>query len=883
MTIDEIYKKGNLSIRSYHVCKYNDIETIFDLKKYFIKYKSFVKFRNCGRKSDEELIKLCNSYYLEGVDLFDNEIQEKVLENPIKKIINELTRVQREVINSFILVNTNSLSVRSKNGISLHLNGNLKIKNFAEQILISDNFIVRKIKNVGAKCIPEIEIYISIIKEFLIEVSQSVDEKHLISLKNNFLIQRTFSISKIPSEILESESIFLLTDFLLNQNALYEETHTVIVKKAFKIYQDQKELTLDYIADEVNLTRERVRQIRKICLDDLFSKLLFIQNFNDDLFQKYNVDINSNQIEINSNIVDIINNTNKTNLSREFITYILFAYLCEKFTLIGNIEDVMQPTYFNARNRHNWNNFFLIEKELVAEIDFYALTNDIESRISDRVEESYSFSFKSYLSKFLNYDNIEILDLAFPIAEKMVNDEFELYLDLDENIIFKRNTNKQAYEYSYEALEQLGKPSKVKGILEKVLELHPNYNTDEAKIRVSMKRKNGFVPIGRKSVFGLKKWEKELDNFKGGTIRTISEEFLLNFNEPQHKKEIEKYVKQFRPKTNANSIYNNLYIDESNTFVFYENYYIGLSSKKYPDNYKTLSKTASSIKHTWEESLEIIKEFTNKEKRLPYSSGCPKSEEKLYRWFNIQKRKCSDGTLEKEKVKLITEIANRFPQINKKQSSNSTIQNKPNTHTNRNKYSLSKLNNFIREHKKIPDSRVIKEKNLYQFYYRNKKNIEKLNILTIDERELIHLIKKYGSANRSSKYTINDLISFFKENERIPDPKAEKDLYHYYHRQKRKLSNLNVFSENELKLIKLIELYKSTSLRVVHNIQELINFVSINKRLPSSKNINESKLYQFYYRKKQLFNNQELTQEEEIQFIEVAKLLQNIKYENKGN
>jgi hypothetical protein len=879
MTIDEIYKKGNLSIRSYHVCKYNDIQTIFDLKNHFIKYKSFVKFRNCGRKSDEELIKLCNSYYLEGVNLFDNEIQEKVLENPIKKIINGLTRVQREVINSFILVNTSSLSVRSKNGVSLHLNGNLKIKNFAEQILISDNFTVGKIKNVGAKCIPEIEIYISIIKDFLIEVSQSVDEKYLISLKNNFLIQRTFSISKIPSKILESESIFLLTDFLLNQNALYDETHTIIVKKAFKIYQDQKELALDDIADEVNLTRERVRQIRKICLDDLFGKLSFIQNFNDDLFQKYNVDINSNQIEINSDIVDIINSTNKTNLSREFITYILFAYLCEEFTLIGNIEDVMQPTYFNARNRHNWNNFFLVEKELVTEIDFYALTNDIESRISDRIEESYSFSFKSYLSKFLNNNNIEILDLAFPIAEKIVNDEFELYLDLDENIIFKRNTNKQAYEYSYEALEQLGKPSKVKGILEKVLELHPNYNTDEAKIRVSMKRKNGFVPIGRKSVFGLKKWEKELDNFKGGTIRTISEEFLLNFNEPQHKKEIEKYVKQFRPKTNANSIYNNLYIDESNTFVFYENYYIGISSKKYSNDFKILSKTASPSKHTWEESLEILKDFTDKENRLPNSSGCPESEKKLYRWFNIQKVKCYDGKLDKIKENLIQEFDEKFAQINRNKSSNSTTISKEKKDTNRNKYSLTELISFIIEHKKIPDSRIIEERNLYQFYYRNKKNLQQNSTLTIEEGELIHLIKKYGSANRNSKYSINDLISFFKENERIPDPKAEKDLYHYYHRQKRKLSNLNVFSENELKLINLIELYKSTSLRVVHNIQELINFVSINKRLPSSKNINESKLYQFYYRKKQLFNNQELTQEEEIQFIEVAKLLQNIKYE----
>jgi hypothetical protein len=587
MIIAEIYRKGDISVRSYNVCKYNNLNTVKDLREYYYKHKSFSKLRNCGRKSDEELIEIC---YKDKFEHLGNQETEIKIKNSLEIIILELTRVQREVINSFILVNTNNLSVRSKNAIMLYLRKNLKIKNFTERILLSDNFNVNNINNVGAKCVPELEIYISKIKDFLIDVSQSVDEKHLISLKNDFLIQRTFPISNIPSEILESESIFLLTDFLLNQNALYNDTHTIIVKKAFKIYQDQKELTLDDIADEVNLTRERVRQIRKICLDNLFSNLLFIQNFNDDLFQKYNLDVNSNQIEINSNIVDIINNTNKINLSREFITYILFAYLSGDFTLIGNIEDVFQTTYFNAKNRHNWNNFFLIKKELVTEIDFYALTKDIENRISDRIEESYSFSFKSYLSKFLINNNIEILDLVFPIAEKIVNDEFELYLDLDENIIFKRNTNKKVYEYSYEALEQLGKPSKVKEIFEKVLELHPNYNTEEAKIRSSMKRKNGFVPVGRKSVFGLKKWESELDNFKGGTIKDVIIDFLQNKTEPIHINSILEYLDKFRENKDARSVLSNIKLDPQNRFQIYNQGFIGLkiNKSKYSNKYENL-------------------------------------------------------------------------------------------------------------------------------------------------------------------------------------------------------------------------------------------------------------------------------------------------------
>ncbi len=335
------------------------------------------------------------------------------------------------------------------------------------------------------------------------------------------------------------------------------------MKNALKLFHNQKELSLDKISEQVNLTRERVRQIRKLSLNQLFDKLLFLSNFNDDLYQNYNVDIDTNYIEINADIVKRINNFSNTNFSKEFIIYILFTYLKNDFFLVGNYEDVLEPKNSKSRKRYNWNNFYIVKKELASEFDFNSLMSDISIRIEDRIEETYSFYFKSYLSKFLTKNNIAIIDILAPIVEKLINDEFELYLDLDENIIFKRNTIKKVYKYAYEALDQLGKPSKVKEIFEKVIELFPNYNTDEAKIRASMKQKNGFVPIGRKSVFGLKKWEKELKNFKGGTIRNIVQEYLMQFSTPMHISDITHYVLKYRPKSNQYSILQNLKLQKS--------------------------------------------------------------------------------------------------------------------------------------------------------------------------------------------------------------------------------------------------------------------------------------------------------------------------------
>lgn len=576
MTIDEIYKNGDLSVRSYNVCKYNGLDSIDKLKEYYLTNHSFKKLRNCGGKSNKELIEICNKYQSTTIV---NNFNNQIIKEPLEEIIINLTRIQREVINSFILVNKNSLTVRSKNAISRYLNNNFSIRNFAEKILLNKRFNVADIENVGKKSIPELEIYFSIVKDSIKDVSKYQNEKQLLSLRNSFLIKQTFSISKIPNEILHSESIFQLTDFFLKNNVFFNKNHNSIIQKALKIYQTEKISTLNEIAKEHNLSRERIRQIRKDSTTELFDKLSFNKNFNDDLFRNYGIDISSNLIEINENLVSQINSMNNTNFTKEFITYILAVYLSDDFLIIGNIEDVLLPKFSNSRNRHNWNNFYIVNKKL-KDFDFISFADDLDQRFSERIKETYSFNFKSYLSKFISDFDIEKLELINPVAEKILNDEFDIYLDLNDNIVFKRNTIKQAFEYSYEALETLGEPSNVKEITKKIRELHPNYETDDNRVRASMKRKNGFVPIGRSSVFGLKKWENEFDDFKGGTIRSITKEFLKKFETPKHINTISDYISNFREGTYQRSIMDNLKIDKSNTFIFFPQGFIGLNSLK---------------------------------------------------------------------------------------------------------------------------------------------------------------------------------------------------------------------------------------------------------------------------------------------------------------
>jgi hypothetical protein len=726
MIIKEKTYSEDLSVRSFNVCNYNGLKDLPSILSYFKENKTFVKLRNCGKRSNEELIALCLKY-IDKENLAQEETTK--IENPLIAKISNLTRIQRENVNRFIEINVNNLTNRSKNALITFLNGNLKIRNLSERILTNERFNIQEIKNVGVKSTIELNSFIGLIKSFIENVLNAKDENELISMKNRFFIEKRFSIFEIPSEIVDSLSIFKLTDFVIECNAVFISYQNLIFQKAFKVYRNQPELTLDEIAEELNISRERVRQIRISILENLFANLLFVRNIEDDLFQKYKIDINEKYIFIDDDLTVNLNESNDTNFSKEFITYLVYVYVSDKFSLLGNLEDVLFAKYFKSRERHNWECFYLIDSEVDKKFQFNDFANDIDKRLNERIEKTYKFNFKSYLSNFLSDDSYDLLEQVTEIAELILNNEFGIYLDLEDNIQFLRNSVKHAYEYAYEALTQLDKPAKVSEITSKILELHPDYETDDDKVRASMKRQKGFVPIGRNSVFGLKVWENELENFKGGTIRSIVLEYLESHLEPQHISTITSHVLKFRPKSNEYSISQNLKLDESGSFLFFKNSYVGLSSKNYGMSYILVSDENTVEKKTWEERYSDLTEFLNQNDRLPFSSGCPEKEIKLYKWYKIQLGKYRKGDLDSEKSILIKDVFDRYEEKStRKRRTNVT-----------DKY--SELITFVTEQKRLPSTNKEGEEYLYHFFYKQRKLYEKGELRPDEEHNFIKAAK----------------------------------------------------------------------------------------------------------------------------------------------
>lgn len=62
MTIEEMFKRGEISIRTRNICINNQLKTFRDLELHYIGNKTFRNLRSCGNKANDELIEVYNEY-----------------------------------------------------------------------------------------------------------------------------------------------------------------------------------------------------------------------------------------------------------------------------------------------------------------------------------------------------------------------------------------------------------------------------------------------------------------------------------------------------------------------------------------------------------------------------------------------------------------------------------------------------------------------------------------------------------------------------------------------------------------------------------------------------------------------------------------------------
>lgn len=647
MQIRELLKNNKISLRTYNICMEQQWHSSEDIRNYYNEYKHFDGIKNCGKRSMEELKRISSS------DFFDRLQQEDVLNRQLLSSFETLTPLQKEIIDSYIQMITTSLPPRLKNTLDMYFTQGVSLQAFYKFYIQSKENAVN-IRGIGRRNTLDLNIYFDKIKYFIIEISKVEDPDKIMVFKEMCVNQDIYPIENIPTEVTRL-GFFKVVDYLLTTPALFDESKIKLFSKAFKFYQHTIGLKLREIGKQMQITHERVRQIRNQVICEFSKKLPIIRAFNDELLTQGKIDTSGDVITLTAEQVEWINQKSQTNFTESFIYFILCVYL-EKFEIVGNLSDVLYPHFSKKKNRHNWKRIYLVSKEIYPCFDWEGFVSDFSSVLDTKTAKKYTLSLREKVSAYLLDHSIQWERVAVVVA-LLLKEEFGLQVEGD-HIIIPRNTYKQINEYAYEALEALGVPSYVEEIADKVRALYPHTNFTHAGIRSSLKREYGFVPIGRSSNFGLKKWESTVENFKGGTIRDIVKEFLQQQKCPQSLSQITAYLLQYRPNTNSKSVLTNLKAEASDTFEFFQNSLIGLKGANYPEEYALVVEQPVK-KRTWQENYEAMADFIHTYKRLPLSSDKHAEAIVLYRWMSVQRNLIKNGRVSEEKKTLFQTLINK--------------------------------------------------------------------------------------------------------------------------------------------------------------------------------------------------------------------------------
>ena len=456
--------------------------------------------------------------------------------------------------------------------------------------------IFYKIKNAGDKTFEEFKVFKITLSDLVLDIqnlnSDNLTRENLkLTLQYLFLNIDNYFLTNINDFFDENNKIklFSIIDKLLNAKLILKKEFEL---RVFKFTYTNNNDDINKILSDFKYTKERIRQIRVNKNNQLKEYFSFIHNqfFLENII--YYFDNSDNFIILDNSITEKINVNECVNFKNNFYTEFFGLILESTHTCIG-LKSLINGTNRNTKTKKEFKYSYFISNNLIDFFDFNKFIENIYLRSIGNRKESYSLNFKGFLYDFQKQNFFPFFDEIHEICKKIIFKEFDLLLENDDYLTFQSTKKIPLSKQCYQILDEHSKPMNLTEIVKALKIKHSEIDISENKLRSHLKKSNGsFIYFGRSSSYGLKKWENEKLNIKGGTISEIVEEFLQEVNEPQHISKILEYVLCYRPHTNERSVSTILKVDTIQRFLFFRGSYFGLKSKNYDvnkNNFKKLS------------------------------------------------------------------------------------------------------------------------------------------------------------------------------------------------------------------------------------------------------------------------------------------------------
>jgi hypothetical protein len=577
MNLEELKFKENLSIRTYNVCNDNELHNIQDIIEYYRYNGNFKQLRNCGVKSDQELIHLCEKYMSQNDEIAsEDNLHGKtidfqgVLGNPFK-----LQKLQISSNDTF-----NRLSNRAKNTILLSTQ--LKSYNVETIVykLIVPNIDFKNLQNCGDKTAKEIQWFVEQISGMIktLNTINLNEEDVVVAHVEKSLGQLDLGRRSTLFELIKNKELNLI--YFVEKYILKSSILNVYDKEILKIFLKRSELTEDTdlfikAAEKLNLTRERVRQLFvkfKIKTVKKLSILHTLVNYSFDLETKTkNQNWKIQHQPLGEQIILLeCKNDAKTlaNLLDLLATDNQYYIISGNIKLKGKIAAYDQQTYKKFRHL---NVKYLIQESFISKSLLLKIFEDLYLTLIERINQDTYFNLTNY--------NLNDDQRSFVI--KVCAENFGLNVNGSSELILKRNTIVTAPEIIEGILIDFDELMTAEEILEEYRTRHPHANKEINSIRGALNNERFIFFRGSgSSRYGLKEWEKER-GLKSGNIKTMCQEYIESQKLPVHIFTLTKYVQEHR-NTNQRNVLTNLKLDNTGQFRFFPGGFIGIIGKDYP-------------------------------------------------------------------------------------------------------------------------------------------------------------------------------------------------------------------------------------------------------------------------------------------------------------
>ncbi|MGB4838976.1 MAG: hypothetical protein WBP08_08285, partial [Saprospiraceae bacterium] len=426
--------------------------------------RNFTRFRNCGKKSANELVK----FFILNLQNFN--LPQEELKNPNSTVI-ESPNFNIQTIITLLEINKGNLSVRSLNGLDIILNN---IKSNPESIFeyTNENKIL-DIDNVGKKSASELSsFFIDIINELtaLCKLDSNKKIKDGDFPVKLWQFEKSLGLCKNELSNYLNNKIYFLT---ILEKLIYKNFKDREIQIILKYFNAEK-TSLESIALKHRITRERVRQlIPKIKL-----KLLKLKKKLCDIIEEQKVDV-----------IKTWEGNPKFNISE--------IILKEKLSLP---ESLLEFLITENDSRSNKSTQYWKNDEITQLIKFDELLKTIQD-LNKKVTVSFTLSLSGLIYNHLidKNDTQKIENIKNEI-EAVIFKLVGLITDLEGNLLFERNTKEKGFKIIAELFELENRPMHL-------IEVSEITGKSIDQLRSIMLKYNKIFINTALSTYGLKKWE----------------------------------------------------------------------------------------------------------------------------------------------------------------------------------------------------------------------------------------------------------------------------------------------------------------------------------------------------------------------------------------